>query len=150
VAVLYMDLDGFKLVNDRFGHDAGDALLVEIADRLRGVVRTEDTVARMGGDEFAIVLEDLEDKQAATAIATRLVQEAARPFVIDDREVCITASVGIAFSLGGCEDAESSLRDADLAMYRAKDAGKNGYIVASEQLIPAEPDLVEQPETIDS
>jgi len=150
VAVLYVDLDGFKAVNDREGHDAGDNLLVEIAGRLRGVVRTEDTVARMGGDEFAIVLEDLEDIQAITGIAARLIEEASRPFVLNDREVTVSASVGIAFSREGHEDVESLLRDADLAMYRAKDAGKNGYIVASEQLLPAEPDLAEQPETIDS
>ena len=150
VAVLYVDLDGFKLVNDREGHDVGDALLVEVANRVRGVVRTEDTVARMGGDEFAIVLEDLEDIQAVTGIAARLVEESARPFVLDDREVVVSASVGIAYSREGHEDVESLLRDADLAMYRAKDAGKNGYIVASGRLIPSEPDLVEQPETVDS
>jgi diguanylate cyclase (GGDEF)-like protein len=137
VAVLYLDLDGFKLANDREGHDAGDALLVEVAQRLRGVVRAEDTVARMGGDEFAIVMEDLDDIEVVTGIATRIVDEAARPFVLNGRELIIGASVGITYSRQGHGDVESLLRDADLAMYRAKDAGKNRYVISSQLLEPS-------------
>jgi len=144
VAVLYVDIDGFKPVNDHAGHDTGDALLVEFAERLRGVVRAEDTVARMGGDEFAIVLEELEDLQEVTAIATRIVEESSRPFVLNDQEVTVSASVGIDMSREGHEDIESLLRDSDFAMYRAKDAGKNGFILASGQRIPANPELDEQ------
>jgi diguanylate cyclase (GGDEF)-like protein len=150
VAVLYVDLDGFKLVNDRAGHDIGDSLLVEFAERLRGAVRIEDTVARMGGDEFAIVMEDLGDIGVVTGIAARFVEEASRPFAIGDHEIVVSASVGIAYSRMGHEDVESLLRDADLAMYRAKDAGKNGFIVSSEKLLPAEPDLPDQVQTVDS
>jgi diguanylate cyclase (GGDEF)-like protein len=139
VAVLYLDLDAFKLVNDREGHDVGDAVLVEVAGRLLGVVRAEDTVARMGGDEFAIVMEDIEDDlRGVTGIAARIVEDIARPITVNGREVVITASVGIAYDEAGLTDVESLLRDADLAMYRAKAAGKNRFVNSYDQLVPAE------------
>ena len=146
VAVIYLDLDGFKPVNDQEGHDAGDALLVEVAQRLREVVRAEDTVARMGGDEFAIVMEDLDDIAVVKGIAARIVEVVSRPVVLDGREIFIGASVGIAHSREGHGDVESLLRDADLAMYRAKDAGKGRYVVSSELLHA----LQREPEPINS
>ena len=137
VAVLYLDLDAFKLVNDEEGHDAGDAVLVKVGGRLRGVVRTEDTVARMGGDEFAIVMEEVEDLPSVTSIAGRIVEDVARPVALSGGEVVVTASVGIAYSEDGLTDVESLLRDADLAMYRAKAAGKNRFVNSSDPLAPA-------------
>ncbi|HYA69632.1 MAG TPA: diguanylate cyclase [Acidimicrobiales bacterium] len=132
VVVLYLDLDGFKAVNDREGHDVGDGLLVEVAKRLRAVFRTEDTVARMGGDEFAILMEDVDDVHAVNEMAARAIREVSEPAVVKGRGIHITASVGIAASRAGHEDDETLMRDADLAMYRAKDAGKNGFVVASD------------------
>jgi diguanylate cyclase (GGDEF)-like protein len=148
VAVLYLDLDAFKLVNDEEGHDAGDAVLVEVARRLCGVVRAEDTVARMGGDEFAIVMEDVEDLRVVTGIAARIVEDVARPIHVDGREVIITASVGIAYSEEGLTDVESLLRDADLAMYRAKADGKNRFVNSSDQLVPPDQKPSSEVETV--
>ncbi len=126
VALLFLDLDRFKLVNDSRGHDAGDELLVQTAQRIAEVVRPVDTVARLGGDEFVVLCEDVEDEHHALAIAQRVSRAIeSRPFVIDHVEVAITASVGIAVSTGGeaCHP-EALLRDSDAAMYRAKDAGR--------------------------
>jgi len=131
LALLYLDLDGFKPVNDSQGHEAGDELLVAVADRLRGSVRAEDTVARMGGDEFAIIMEDLEDPTSARQAAERLVKTISQPVTIDQREIVIGVSVGIAYSPNGQDDGDTLLRDADLAMYRAKDAGKSNYYVSA-------------------
>ncbi|HUY63743.1 MAG TPA: sensor domain-containing diguanylate cyclase [Acidimicrobiales bacterium] len=130
MAVLYLDLDGLKPVNDSEGHEIGDALLVHVANRLLGIVRTEDTVARMGGDEFAILMEDLDDTSGVISIASRIVEVVSTPVVLNERRVRGSVSVGIAFSHSGRNDAETLLRDADLAMYRAKESGKNGYMVA--------------------
>ena len=119
-SVLNVDLDGFKGINDRFGHAAGDALLVEIASRLRSLVRSGDTVARLGGDEFGLILRET-DLAAAAAAAERIVSTVQQPVSIDDHTVVITPSVGIAISTpcapGG---AGELLRHADAAMYRAK------------------------------
>jgi diguanylate cyclase (GGDEF)-like protein len=136
VALLYLDLDGFKPVNDRAGHEAGDELLVTVADRLRASVRVEDTVARVGGDEFAILMEDLDDPESARQAAERLVETVGQPVSVRGREVAVGVSVGIAFSQGGEDDGDSLMRDADLAMYRAKDAGKNSYVCAGDP-VPA-------------
>ena len=138
VAVLYLDLDAFKLVNDEQGHDAGDTVLVEAGRRLQGVVRAEDTVARMGGDEFAIVLEEVEDFPTVTGIAARIVDDVGRPMSVNGAEVVVTASVGIAYSEDGLTDVESLLHDADLAMYRAKAAGKNRFVNSLDPLTTAD------------
>ena len=132
VALLYLDLDGFKPVNDREGHEVGDELLVAVAQRLTRVVRAEDTVARIGGDEFAILMEDVDDPVSARQAAERVVGEVGRPVTVRSREVVVGVSVGIAYSPRGEDDGESMLRDADLAMYRAKDAGKSGFVFAAE------------------
>lgn len=137
VALLYLDLDGFKPVNDNQGHEVGDDLLVAVAERLVGSVRAEDTVARLGGDEFAIVMEDLDDPVAARLAAERIVSEVGRPFMVRDMRLSVGASVGVAFSSTGEDDGESMLRDADLAMYRAKDAGKNGYVFSADPVASA-------------
>lgn len=123
-AVLFIDLDRFKNINDSLGHNTGDQLLVAIAGRIGECLRPTDTVARLGGDEFAILLDGLEDWTLATAVADRVQNELLRPFSLNGHEVYTTASIGIRLSVDGREDAENMLRDADTAMYRAKDNGK--------------------------
>ena len=123
-AVLFIDLDRFKLINDSLGHPTGDRLLCEIARRLEGCLRPGDTVARLGGDEFAILLDDLEGEFDPTMVAERVQQQLTHPFNLDGHEVFTSASIGVAFSEAGYERPEDILRDADTAMYRAKFNGK--------------------------
>jgi diguanylate cyclase (GGDEF)-like protein len=124
VAVLFLDLDGFKLVNDSLGHDAGDALLVALAERLRRHVRPEDTVARLGGDEFVVLVEEVADESEALAIAERLLDRLAPRYRIDGHDLFAMGSVGVALSRPGADDPDGLLRDADVAMYHAKSRGK--------------------------
>jgi diguanylate cyclase (GGDEF)-like protein len=123
-AILFIDLDRFKNINDSLGHNMGDRLLVAIAARLGECLRPTDTIARLGGDEFAILLDGLEDWTIATAVAERIQTELLKPFSLNGHEIYMTASIGIRLSIDGREDAENMLRDADTAMYRAKDNGK--------------------------
>ncbi len=131
-AVLYMDLDGFKEVNDTIGHHAGDALLTAVADRLREVLRDEDTAARLGGDEFAIVLPGVGDAREAVAVAARVLDGLERPVLLDGLAMRPRASVGVALALDG-EEPDALLRRADAAMYAAKQAGGNVYRVAGDE-----------------
>ena len=128
-AVLFLDLDHFKSVNDRLGHDIGDQLLGAVSGRLKNCVRAVDTVARLGGDEFIILLEDLESISNTTLVAQRILADLEQPFHLGDHEAFITASIGIAFSSAGYERYEDLLRDADTAMYQAKAAGKAQYSI---------------------
>ncbi len=123
-AVLFLDLDRFKNVNDSLGHSAGDLLLTEIARRLRSSVHPTDTVARLGGDEFTVLLENLEDAENATAVAERLLREIEAPVTVDQHELYTTASVGIVTDASPLRWPEDLLRDADTAMYRAKENGR--------------------------
>ncbi len=126
-AVLFVDLDHFKEVNDRLGHDIGDALLKLIASRLRACVRGDDFVARIGGDEFCVLLQDIADPREAASVAQKLVAELGQSCRIDQHEVSSGASIGIACVPQDGQDVATLLRLADAAMYRAKDAGRNGY-----------------------
>ncbi|HEX8149016.1 MAG TPA: EAL domain-containing protein [Pyrinomonadaceae bacterium] len=126
-AVLYLDLDRFKVINDSLGHTIGDQLLVGIADRLKKNLRPGDTVARLGGDEFTVLIEDIADETESIQVAERIQKELSVPFTLSGREVFTTVSMGIAPSATGYERAEDILRDADTAMYRAKSAGKARY-----------------------
>jgi diguanylate cyclase (GGDEF)-like protein/PAS domain S-box-containing protein len=135
VALLYLDLDRFKQVNDTQGHDAGDELLAQAARRISRVVRPSDTVARLGGDEFVILCDDVDDETHATAVAHRVAAAIeARPFVLGDVEMPVSASIGIALSVGGEAHPEALLRDADAAMYRAKDLGRNRLEIYDESM----------------
>jgi diguanylate cyclase (GGDEF)-like protein/PAS domain S-box-containing protein len=125
--VLFLDLDRFKLVNDSLGHLAGDALLVSLAERLRGCVRNDDTVARLGGDEFAILLDDMSDPEEATRVAERIQEALRQPFSVDGHEIFSTASIGITVDDPRDRKPEELLRDADTAMYRAKGLGRDRY-----------------------
>jgi len=124
VAVHLLDLDHFKSVNDTLGHPAGDKLLQIAADRLRSLVRGNDTIARMGGDEFAIVQLALTDASAAAALADRVVARISKPYELDGQPAVIGVSVGIALAQGGKLTSEQLIRNADLALYRAKDDGR--------------------------
>jgi diguanylate cyclase (GGDEF)-like protein len=135
MALLYVDLDDFKTVNDALGHAAGDELLAAVADRLDGCVRQGDTVARLGGDEFAILLDHGIDHDGATDIAERIVAALAEPFQLAQATVTLTASVGVA--LGADASIEDALRDADSAMYTAKAHGKGRYELAVHDQPPA-------------
>ena len=126
-AVLFVDLDRFKVVNDSLGHDLGDCLLVELSRRLDACVRQGDMVARLGGDEFAILLDGFSKPDDATDVAARALEALARPFLLGGHEFHTTGSIGIAYSATGYERYEDILRDADTAMYRAKANGKNRF-----------------------
>lgn len=134
LAVLFLDLDGFKQVNDTLGHDAGDTVLVEVAQRLQACLRPEDTAARLGGDEFTIVLETIVTDAAAVEVAQRILAELRRPLMIQNRRVEVGGSIGIAVSVAGRDLAEDVLCAADVAMYRAKHDGKGRYAVFDPRL----------------
>jgi len=129
VGVVFLDLDNFKVINDSLGHQSGDALLVEVATRLESCVRAADTVARLGGDEFTVLLEDLEDEAQAEQVAERIGQVLRGPFFVGEREVLISASIGLALSGPARTNSESLLRNADIAMYCSKVGGKARHSV---------------------
>ena len=127
VAVLFLDLDRFKLINDTLGHTVGDHLLQGVGERLKSCVRPEDSVARVGGDEFTILLMDLRRPADAMVVARKILDVIARPIIVDGHELYVTSSIGISMSPADGEDAETLLKNADNALYRAKDAGKNNF-----------------------
>jgi diguanylate cyclase (GGDEF)-like protein len=134
VAVLFLDLDRFKLVNDSLGHGAGDGLLVSVAERLSDVLRAGDTAARFGGDEFVILCEDVSGEHQAIAIAERIAAELDAPFNVGGDEVFVRTSVGIALATESGARPEALIRDADAAMYRAKERGGGVYEVFDDQM----------------
>jgi diguanylate cyclase (GGDEF)-like protein len=124
-AVIYLDLDGFKLVNDTLGHEIGDGLLQQVTDRLTACIRDPDTLARMGGDEFMLVINEVPDEKTALAVAERLTSVLRKPLSIAGHEFCVTASIGIAMYPRDGTDVSTLRRNADSAMYEAKRAGKD-------------------------
>lgn len=130
-AVLFLDLDGFKEINDRFGHGVGDDFLVAIAERLESCLRSGDTVARYGGDEFTILLEDIKDITDATNAAKRIQESLRLPLNLNGHQLSTTASIGITWNFSNYEEPATMLRDADIAMYRAKRQGKATYAIFS-------------------
>jgi diguanylate cyclase (GGDEF)-like protein/PAS domain S-box-containing protein len=129
VAVLFVDLDDFKMVNDALGHAGGDELLVLVARRLRSCLRSADTAARLGGDEFGVLLEGVPDVDHAVAVAERILESFAEPFSVGGFPVPLRASVGVAIGVAQTVSADELLRNADIAMYAAKRAGKHGHVV---------------------
>jgi diguanylate cyclase (GGDEF)-like protein/PAS domain S-box-containing protein len=134
VAVLFLDLDHFKLVNDSLGHSVGDELLREIARRLRATVRDGDTVARVGGDEFTIVLQDVSRGDAAAVVAQKVLRTIAEPMDVSGHRLYVTTSIGITLFPEDGDDGETLLKNADTAMYRAKAEGRNTYQMATREL----------------
>jgi PAS domain S-box/PAS domain S-box/diguanylate cyclase (GGDEF) domain len=130
-AVMFLDLDQFKLVNDSLGHTVGDALLQEVARRLTLSIRADDTVARMGGDEFTVLLTDIKEMGSSAIVAQKLLEAISRPMLIEGHELYVTTSIGVALFPEDGSDAETLLKRADGAMYRAKEAGRNNFQFAA-------------------
>jgi diguanylate cyclase (GGDEF)-like protein/PAS domain S-box-containing protein len=137
MAVLFLDLDDFKTVNDTLGHDIGDQLLAAVGARIASTLRPGDTVARLGGDEFAVLLKNMEDERIAARVAERITRQLAPPFSIGGNEITMQASIGIAGLVSGQEAADELIRNADVAMYIAKSKGKARYIEYSASLASA-------------
>jgi len=124
---MFIDLDEFKHVNDTIGHDAGDSLLREVANRLGDSVRQVDTIARIGGDEFTVILTNVQNTRSITAIADKLLESLAEPIIVNNRPMYVSCSIGIAVAETDGSDTKQLLKQADAALYKAKDAGKNQY-----------------------
>jgi diguanylate cyclase (GGDEF)-like protein/PAS domain S-box-containing protein len=135
VAVLFLDLDGFKLVNDSYGHDVGDLLLATVARRVVEAIRAGDVLARLGGDEFVILCERPRSEHQMLELADRIIETVSQPFTIDDREVCVGLSIGIAFSHPKGSGIAELIRDADVALYRAKHEGRGRAWLFDESLL---------------
>jgi diguanylate cyclase (GGDEF)-like protein/PAS domain S-box-containing protein len=134
VAVMFLDLDRFKNINDTLGHTVGDQLLLQLSERLSNSVRDGDTIGRFGGDEFAILLDDINSDSHISLLAEKLLDTLKKPFKINKHELFVTASIGISIFPNDGEDSDTLLRNADVAMYRAKDLGKNNYQFYSDDL----------------
>ncbi len=133
-AVLFIDLDRFKIINDTLGHDAGDRLLKQLAERLRECLREGDTIGRQGGDEFVVLIEDVSDPPQLAGVGQKILETVASPYLISGQEFHVTASVGISLYPGDGNDQQALLKNADIAMYRAKEQGKNNYQFYSAQM----------------
>ncbi|MBN25573.1 MAG: hypothetical protein CL578_11045 [Alteromonadaceae bacterium] len=135
LALLALDLDGFKHINDTLGHDVGDFILIEVAKRLRKSLRGEDTICRVGGDEFLLIIEGLEDASIVASLAEKLLHVLEEPYQLGSKEIFISTSIGISFSVTGRKTTSKNLlKQADLALYRAKDSGRNNYQYYSPEL----------------
>jgi diguanylate cyclase (GGDEF)-like protein len=133
-AVLFIDLDRFKIINDTMGHDAGDQLLQEIAARLKQTLRAVDVVARLGGDEFIVLIDEVSDSSHVSTVAHKIITSIIKPLTIMKQECRITASIGISIYPKDAEDEQSLMKNADMAMYLAKEEGKNNYQFYSEDI----------------
>jgi len=133
-AVLFIDLDRFKIINDSLGHEAGDKLLQEMAARLTRTVRSSDVVARLGGDEFVVLLREIADDKQAGAVARKILSSLVKPMTIKQQECGVTASVGISLFPADAQDEQSLMKNADIAMYRAKEDGRNNFRFFAEEM----------------
>jgi diguanylate cyclase (GGDEF)-like protein len=127
ICLMLLDLDHFKDINDTLGHSVGDKLLRIVGERLTGLLRTSDTIARMGGDEFLLLLREIAQVKNVTTIAQKILGTFRNPFAIDDQELTVTTSIGIAVFPDDGEDADTLLKNADIAMYRAKERGRDNF-----------------------
>src|SRR6202521_563541 len=137
MAVVYLDLDGFKQINNTLGHGAGDVLLKMLAGRLTATVREEDTVARVGGDEFVIALWHISGPDYAATVAVKVIEAVTQPYVLEGQTVSVTTSAGVGIYPIHGEDADTLMKCADLALYEAKRAGKNAYRIAERTCLSA-------------
>lgn len=135
VGVLFVDLDGFKIINDTLGHSAGDLVLQNVAQRLESNLRSGDTAGRLGGDEFVVVVESLDDADAVMKVAQRIIEGVRRPMTVGEQEVVVTASVGVRISTPGDFSPEEFLRDADIAMYWAKNQGRSRAVTFDSSML---------------
>lgn len=134
MALMYLDIDHFKQINDGFGHNAGDALLRAFAGRLLQTLRSSDTVARLGGDEFTVIMQSLPEPDVAAMVASKIVHAVSAPFIIDLQEISVTTSIGVAFYQGGSLTAEMLIKQADEMLYQAKGVGRNNVQVAHQSV----------------
>ncbi len=134
LGIMFIDIDRFKVVNDSLGHEGGDAVLVEAAKRIRACLRASDTACRIGGDEFTVILERLTASDDAARAATRLIQKFSEPMKVGDREVIVTASIGISIHPGATQDVQRLLKDANAAMHEAKESGRNRHVFYTEEM----------------
>lgn len=133
-ALMFLDLDQFKRINDTLGHDAGDRLLLTVAERLKTSVRSQDTVARFGGDEFTILLNDITDAKSVSLIAKQILQSLKEPILLGRHEVIVSTSIGITIAPDDSDDTDTLMKNADLALYKAKEKGRDGYCFFTEEL----------------
>jgi len=136
LAVLFLDLDHFKEINDTLGHEAGDQLLQEVATRLKSCLRDSDTVFRLGGDEFVVLLLELHEEKYEAAVAEKILSAIAQPFILQGQEFSVTASIGISTYPQDGMDEQTLTKHADMAMYQAKEKGKNNFQFYSEKSNP--------------
>lgn len=134
LGIMFIDIDRFKVVNDSLGHEGGDAVLVEAAKRIRACLRASDTACRIGGDEFIVILERLTASDDAAQVATRLIQKFSEPMKIGDREIIVTASIGISIHPGATHDVQRLLKDANAAMHEAKESGRNRHVFYTQEM----------------
>lgn len=134
VAVMFLDLDRFKFINDSLGHDMGDLLLKEVAQRLRAAVREVDTVARLGGDEFTVLLPEVAERKNVELVASKILAATRQPHRLKDRDLFVTASIGVSLYPGDGQDADTLMKNADTAMYHVKEQGRAGYCFYTEEL----------------
>ena len=134
LGIMFIDIDRFKVINDSLGHEGGDAVLIEAAKRIRACLRASDTACRIGGDEFTVILENLPTNQDAAQAALRLIQKFAEPLKIGDREIIVTASIGISIYPGATHDVQRLLKDANAAMHEAKESGRNRHVFYTQEM----------------
>lgn len=134
IALLFVDLDNFKKTNDSLGHDIGDKLLIEASNRLKKIVRKKDLISRVGGDEFCVVVDNLDDISASEMVAKKICHELSKPFLVQDHEIMISTSIGISIYPYDSKDIKTLFKNADMALYKVKNSGRNSYQYFTEKM----------------